>query len=107
MALEWFLSAVFIAVLSPTFGHFEAVRPTLTRIARWLVYLGITGLFGLLIGRPWTFVWVVGWPLVGIIFHITWCLRHGINPITAEPRDKYEQLRARRTSHRPKPKTVP
>jgi hypothetical protein len=25
-----------------------------------------------------------------------WCLRRGINPLTAEPRDRYEQLRRHR-----------
>jgi hypothetical protein len=33
MATEWLI----IAVLAPTLGHFETVRPLWTRIARWLV----------------------------------------------------------------------
>ncbi|GAA0237019.1 hypothetical protein [Cryptosporangium japonicum] len=96
MAAEWLLSAVLIAISSPAFGHFETVRPLWTRIARWLVYLAITGLIGATLGRPWTFVWVIGLPLAGAVFHVAWCRRHGINPLTAEPRDRYEQLRAAR-----------
>jgi hypothetical protein len=100
MSAEWLISAIVIAVCSPVFGHFESVRPLWTRPARWLVYLAITGLLGLTAGRPWTLIWVIGLPLTGATFHLIWCLRHGINPITAEPRDRYEQLR---TTRRRKP----
>jgi hypothetical protein len=44
-------------------------------------------------GRPWTFVWIFGLPGVGAVFHFLWCWRHGINPITAEPKDEYYRLR--------------
>jgi hypothetical protein len=95
MALEWLLSAVIIAIATPAFGHFETVRLTWTRILRWLAYLAVTGLIGATVGRPWTLVWVLGLPAAGATFHLVWCLHHGINPITAEPRARYEQLRAR------------
>jgi hypothetical protein len=94
LGLEWLISAVIIAVCSPAFGHFETVRPLWTRIARWLVYLAVTGVLGVTVGRPWTFIWVFGLPLAGAVVHLVWCLRHGINPWTAQPRDRYEQLRA-------------
>lgn len=95
MAGEWLTCAIIIAVCSPTFGHFETIRPLWTRIARWLTYIAITGITGATAGRPWTFAWILGLPTVAGAFHTTWCLRHGINPLTAEPRDRYEQLRAR------------
>jgi hypothetical protein len=59
------------------------------------VFLAVTGLIGVLVGRPWTFVWILGLPVIGAVFHLIWCRRHGINPLTAEPRDRYEQLRRR------------
>jgi hypothetical protein len=46
LALEWFICAVFIVVATPMFGHLETVRPVWVRIARWLVYLAVTGLLG-------------------------------------------------------------
>lgn len=94
LSLEWLISAVIIAISSPTFGHFESVRPLWTRIARWLAYLAVTGLLGATVGRPWTLIWVFGLPLAGAVVHFTWCLRHGINRWTAQPRDRYEELRA-------------
>ena len=96
MSAEWLSAAIVIAVLTQAFGHFETVRPLWTRIARWLVYLAVTGVLGATIGRPWTFVWLIGLPAAGAVFHVVWCLRNGINPLTAEPRDRYEQLRSRR-----------
>jgi putative effector of murein hydrolase len=62
VTLEWFLSAVIVAVATPTFGHFETMRPTWVRIVRWLAYLGITGLLGATVGRPWTLIWVLRLP---------------------------------------------
>jgi hypothetical protein len=44
-------------------------------------------------GRPWTFAYIFGLPAVGAIFHVWWCLRHGINPLTAEPKEEYYRLR--------------
>jgi hypothetical protein len=100
MATEWFLAAVIIAVATPAFGHFETVRPIGVRIARWLLFLAVTGVLGLTVGRPWPFVWLIGLPVLGAVFHVTWCLRHRINPLTAEPRERYEQLRRRRAGRR-------
>jgi hypothetical protein len=95
MAAEWLISAVLIAVLTTGFGHFETVRPWWARIARWLTYLAVTGLLGATAGRRWTFVWIIGLPVLGALFHVSWCRRHGIDPLTAEPRERYAQLRRR------------
>jgi hypothetical protein len=45
-----------------------------------------------LVGRPWTWVWIAGLPLVGATFHVVWCVQHQINPLTAEPRWRYYAL---------------
>ena len=71
------------------------MRPPWTRTARWLVCLAITAGLGASVGRPWTFVWLIGLPAVGATFHVWWCRRHCINPLAAELRDRYEQLRRR------------
>ena len=93
MELEWMVAAVVIAVLAPLFGHFEAKAPMWIRIARFLGYLAVLGVVELAAGRPWTWLWLAGLPLAGAAFHITWCLKHQINPLTAEPRERYYQLR--------------
>jgi hypothetical protein len=93
VAAEWLLSALIIAIATPGFGHFETVRQTWTRILRWFAYLAVTGVLGATVGQPRTLIWVLGLPTIGAVFHVIQCLRHGINPLTAEPRDRYEQLR--------------
>ncbi|HEX3199789.1 MAG TPA: hypothetical protein VHR39_19770 [Propionibacteriaceae bacterium] len=75
MAAEWLLSALIIATATPTFGHFETVRPTWTRSLRWFAYLAVTGALGVTVGRPWTLIWVLGLPTVGAVFDVIWCLR--------------------------------
>ena len=47
------------------------------------------------VGRPWTFVYIFGMPTIGAVFHVRWCLRPGIDPITAEPKEEYYRLRGR------------
>jgi hypothetical protein len=40
----------------------------------------VTYLVGLALGRPWTWVWDLGLPLLGAVFHVSWCLAYGITP---------------------------
>ena len=94
MSLEWFSSAVVVATDFTLFGRFEEGTPKWRRLSRWVSYLGTVALISKTAGRPWAFVWIFGLPPgVGVLFHFWWCLRHGINPITAEPKDEYYRLR--------------
>jgi hypothetical protein len=93
MSWEWFSSAAVVAAGSTLFGHFEEGAPKWRRFSRWVAYLGVVALISKTAGRPWTFVYIFGLPAVGAVFHVSWCLRHGINPITAEPKGKYYRLR--------------
>jgi hypothetical protein len=61
---------------------------------RPVAYLAVTGGLGVTVGQPRTLIWVL--PTIGAVFHLTWRVRHGINPLTAEPRDRCKQLRRRR-----------
>jgi hypothetical protein len=90
---EWITAAVLIAVLSPLFGHFEAESAVWTRVTRWLIYLAILLAVEHTVGPPWTWIWVFGLPLIGVSYHFVWCRKHQINPLTAEPRDRYYHLR--------------
>jgi hypothetical protein len=61
----------------------------------WFVsaVLAVTALLSRGPGRPWTFAWIIGLPGVGLAFHLWWCKKHGINPLTAEPKERYYELR--------------
>lgn len=93
MSLEWFCSAVVAAVGTTLLGHFGEGLPRSKRLSKWAVYFGATALISKTAGRPWTLVWILGLPGIGAIFHVWWCRRHGIDPLTAEPRDEYYRLR--------------
>jgi hypothetical protein len=81
------------ALLVVLFGRFEARVPVSRRVARMGVYLVPAVVVSYTAGSPWTYVWIVGALLPGACFHVVWCRRHGINPLTAEPRDRYLALR--------------
>ncbi len=93
MALEWFSAAMVAVTGSTLFGHFEKGTPRARRLSRWAAYLGVIALISRTAGRPWTFVWIFGLPALGAAFHVWWSLRHGINPLTAEPKDEYYRPR--------------
>ena len=93
MSLEWFFSAAVAATLSTLFGHFGEGVPKSRRLTKWAAYFSVVALLSKTAGRPWTFVYIFGLPAVGTVVHFWWCWRHGINPITAEPRDEYYRLR--------------
>jgi hypothetical protein len=82
-----------VAAGTTLFGHFEEGSPTWRRLSRWAAYLGVVGLLSKTAGRPWTFAYIFGLPAIGAAFHVWWCLNHGINPLTAEPKDEYYRLR--------------
>jgi len=78
------------------FGHFEEKTPKRRRLLKWAIYIGVALLIGATAGRPWTFVWIAFLPLLGFTVHLLWCRKHGIHPLTAEPRDKFYALRGRK-----------
>ena len=74
------------------FGKFEEHRPLWRRLAKSLLGVAIVVMTTAFFGRTWT------WLLIGliglgvIVVHGWWLPRHGINGLTAEPRDKYLAL---------------
>jgi hypothetical protein len=92
-SLEWVVSAVLAVAGITVFGHFEERTPKWRRLSKWAFYFGVTALLSRGPGRPWTFVWILGLPGVGLAFHLWWCRKHGIDPLTAEPRERYYELR--------------
>src|SRR5205823_1881602 len=88
------LVAVAVAALVVTlFGRFETGVPIPRRVVRMGIYLVPALVIAFTVGPPWTYVWLAGALLPGACFHLVWCVRHGINPLTAEPRDRYLALR--------------
>ena len=89
---EWLVSGALAVTGVTVFGHFEEKMPAWRRLSKWAFYFGVTALLSRGPGLPWTFVWILGLPGVGLVFHLWWCSKHGIDPLTAEPKERYYAL---------------
>lgn len=90
MALDLAIALALWLLAFGLFGRFVAPR---WKVGGKLVfYIGITAVLSYFLGH-WSLVWVFGHPALGIGGHVWWCNKHGIHPITCEPRDRYLELR--------------
>lgn len=93
MWFELFLASLVIAVGSIVFGHFEERTPKWRRLLKLGMLLGVTAALAATAGRPWALGFVFGLTALGSGIHFWWCHKHGIHPLSAQPRDKYYALR--------------
>ena len=93
MWFEMFIAALLNLVGFTIFWWFAEKDPLWRRLLKIGVWLGMTAVLSWVAGRFWALVWAIGFPLFWTIVHIWWCKKHGINLLSAEPRDKYYRLR--------------
>jgi hypothetical protein len=93
--LEWFCAAVVVAAGSTLFGHFEEGTPKVRCLSRWVGYLGMVALLSRTVRGPGPSPTSSACLLSALssTSSVQWCLRHGIKPLTAEPKDEYYRLR--------------
>jgi hypothetical protein len=93
MTLELLLYICTIVPGLIIFGHFEERTPVWRRLLKHSMVLAIT--YGLYVGvgRPWSWLWLVFAVVLGLTVHFWWTRKHGIHPLTAEPRERYYALR--------------
>ena len=85
--------AMMFAVGNILFGHFEEHTPKWRRVLKLFIVTGGIALLSSTAGRAWS-VGVIGAMLAAVVvIHGWWLPRHGINPWTGEPKDKYYALR--------------
>ena len=93
MAVELFIAAALIAFAQADFGQFEERTPVGRRLLKVAVALSLVAGWSALFGRI-VALWAFGaWATIGLTVHFWWTRRHGINPWTAQPRDRYYELR--------------
>lgn len=78
---------------SIVFGRFEERTPRIRRLAKLLAFTALTAAIYLVFGRPWSLLWFVLPLAFAVYIHAIWLPRHGINGLTAEPRERYYALR--------------
>ena len=86
-------AALAFALGSVWFGRFELETPKWRRALKLVLTVllpaALAGRFGAAVGYD-----VVGFFLVvGLTGHFLWCRKHGIDPWTAEPWQRYRELR--------------
>jgi hypothetical protein len=81
------------AVGSIVFGHFEERTPKWRRVLKLFVITGLVALVSSTAGRAWSAGMIGALLVVVVIVHGWWLPKHGINPWTGEPKDKYYALR--------------
>lgn len=77
-----------------TVGYFHTgkyVRPKWKIPGKFLFYL-IVSLLLVYWFKHLALFFIIGHPLIGLVFHIQVCKRHQINWLTCEPKGKYLQL---------------
>lgn len=67
------------------------VRPKWKIPGKLFFYLGLSYAMVHWFGH-WALLFIIGHPLIGLIFHIMVCKKSQINWLTCEPREKYIQL---------------
>ena len=85
------------------FNNFSRHLPVYRRVLKYVILFPALGLIGLLFGRV-AFWSVIGLMTVGlVVVHAWWLPRHGINGLTAEPRDRYLELVGKKKGRRSTP----
>jgi hypothetical protein len=92
MFLEVVIALTVCVFGSLLFSGFQGRTPRSSTLKKWLVYFAVLAVVGLTAGRSWSLLWAL-MPVFGLVAHFAWCFRHGIHPLSAEPRARYYALR--------------
>lgn len=67
------------------------VRPKWKILGKFMFYIGISSLLVYWFGH-WGILFIIGHPIIGLIFHTKVCKENNINWLTCEPKTKYIEL---------------
>jgi hypothetical protein len=85
--------AIIFALGNIVFGHFEQGTPAWRRVLKFAIVLGASAAIASRSGHAWAAAFVALLAAIGLTTHFVVLRRHGIDPWTAEPREKYYALR--------------
>lgn len=91
MWFDLFMTALAMALGSILFGHFETDKPVGRRVLKLGLVILAVGALSLAVGHA-ALIFLGVLLTASMVVHFGWCKRYGINPITAEPRDKLRDL---------------
>ena len=93
MYFELFIAAALLCVGNIVFGRFEAEQARVRRVAKAIVFFGVTALLSRYAGQAAALAWVLGAMALGLSVHAWWTRKHGIRFLDPEPWDRYRALR--------------
>jgi hypothetical protein len=92
----WFEVAVvstMFAVGNILCGHFEEGASKWRRLLKMALVMAAAVTVSAYLGRTWFWAFLVAMLLPALYIHLWWLPSHGVNGWTAEPKEKYYQLR--------------
>lgn len=91
MWFDLFITATVLTIGNIFFGHFNTVFPMWRRLRKITILLLAMAALSYFLGH-WSLLFVLAALLGGGTYHWWWCKKYGIDPITSEPREKFESL---------------
>ena len=91
MYFDLFVMTLALLIGNIFFGHFNTLFSPLRRLRKNVILLLAMAALSYFFGH-WSLLFLVVILLGGGIYHWQWCLKYGIDPITSEPREKFESL---------------
>ena len=84
------------------FGPFEEHKPRWRRLGKSILGVVMVVAITAYAGRAWTYAFLGAIAVGIVVVHGWWLPKHGINGLTAEPREKYYELIGLDPSGKPK-----
>jgi len=91
MWFDLFIMATSLVIGNLFFGHFNTLFPVWRRLRKIAILLVVMAGLSYFFGH-WSLLFVLAAFLGGGTYHWWWCKKYGIDPITSEPREKFEAL---------------
>jgi hypothetical protein len=85
--------ASIFAIGNMFFGHFERHTAKWRRLLKFFLLTGLTGWIASVGGHAWAAAFIAAIATLGLTAHFVILRKHGIDPWTAEPKEKYYALR--------------
>lgn len=92
----WFELAVMFGLVcigNIVLAPFASDVPKWRRVAKMFIGGGVAALVSATAGREWFFAVLGATTVFFVIIHAWWLPRNGVNGLTAEPRERYRELR--------------
>ncbi len=93
MWLEVAIMASIFALGHILLGHFEAGTPKWRQVGKFFLSICLAVAISNYAGRFWFYLFLVASLMYALVIHLWWLPKHVVNGWTAEPKERYYELR--------------